>query len=273
MSMRSQTYQYWSCILIDDGSTDGGSELLHSLISHDTRFKLVRNKYPKTFAGPASARNYGLSLARTNLIAFCDIDDLWHPEKLSRQVQFHLHHDLDISVTAYSRFIDSSTNNLLMGPSICPPAELSFPKLVLHNSVPMLTVLISRDLAVTRFEQIPHEDYHFWLSIFRSHTSLKYRCLPELLSLYRVHSNNTSRTKHLLPLWTYNVYRRHGLRIPCALSALITWCLHHLILLISDFIFLPIFPTISIKDYIRQPPRLVNRHNPLYRYTAAMRRP
>ena len=37
--------------------------------------------------GPAGARNAGADVARSDLLAFCDDDDVWHPHKLRRQVE------------------------------------------------------------------------------------------------------------------------------------------------------------------------------------------
>ena len=45
------------------------------------RRRLVEQRH----AGPGAARNVGILAARAPLIAFCDADDLWHPDKLARQ--------------------------------------------------------------------------------------------------------------------------------------------------------------------------------------------
>jgi len=54
---------------------------------------------------PASARNAGIRAAQLPLIAFLDADDLWHPEKLERQVA-HLNSraDLDLSLCVAENF-------------------------------------------------------------------------------------------------------------------------------------------------------------------------
>ncbi|MFQ5583726.1 MAG: glycosyltransferase family 2 protein, partial [Calditrichia bacterium] len=46
-------------------------------------------------AGPSSARNSGVELARGDFIAFLDSDDLWLPEKIERQVDFLADHPED----------------------------------------------------------------------------------------------------------------------------------------------------------------------------------
>jgi len=65
------------CIVVHDG-TEPDREL------EQDRVAVIGNVRSPGLAG---ARNSGISLADTDLVAFCDDDDLWLPDKLSRQVE------------------------------------------------------------------------------------------------------------------------------------------------------------------------------------------
>ena len=64
-------------IVVDDGSTDGTAGVAR-------RFGSAIRVLHQTNAGPAAARNLGLSEARGDFVAFLDADDLWKPDKLAR---------------------------------------------------------------------------------------------------------------------------------------------------------------------------------------------
>jgi len=68
-------------IVVDDGSRDGTGAFLHSVA--DDRLRVIRLS---ASIGPSAARNAGIEAATAPLIAFCDHDDLWAPEKLGSQV-------------------------------------------------------------------------------------------------------------------------------------------------------------------------------------------
>jgi glycosyltransferase involved in cell wall biosynthesis len=89
-SVMSQDYADREIIVVDDGSTDGSEELAWGL---PVRYEWKEN------GGISSARNRGIALARGDLLAFLDADDLWKREKLGRQMERMAANGCDISYT------------------------------------------------------------------------------------------------------------------------------------------------------------------------------
>jgi len=81
--VRAQTFTDFEVIVVDDGSADATCQIARDFAHKDARFRLVC----QANAGVAAARNAGLALARGEFIAPLDADDLWHADKLVRQVQ------------------------------------------------------------------------------------------------------------------------------------------------------------------------------------------
>lgn len=81
-SVRSQSYRNIEIIVVDDGSTDGTVMCVEAHMRADSRIRLLRQQN----AGVAAARNKGVKAASSEYVALTDADDLWHPEKIERQL-------------------------------------------------------------------------------------------------------------------------------------------------------------------------------------------
>ena len=85
-SVRAQTLQPNSVIVVDDGSTDDTPEILDEFAERWSKLRIIRS-VPR---GVSHARNLGLAASDAPFIAFLDSDDIWLPEKLERQMSLFL---------------------------------------------------------------------------------------------------------------------------------------------------------------------------------------
>lgn len=93
-SVLEQTYKNIEIIVINDGSPEDLTSFL-SKYKDSIVYKYQENQ------GPAVARNFGMSIATGDYIAFEDADDLWCPTKLEKQIAFMEQFGFEWSHTGY----------------------------------------------------------------------------------------------------------------------------------------------------------------------------
>jgi glycosyltransferase involved in cell wall biosynthesis len=81
-SIVHQSYDDFELVIVNDGSTDGSSDILRAFDRHDPRVRLIE----RPNRGLIDTRNQLLHEARGDLIAWMDSDDLSHHERIARQV-------------------------------------------------------------------------------------------------------------------------------------------------------------------------------------------
>jgi glycosyltransferase involved in cell wall biosynthesis len=81
-SALAQTLPLHEIVVVDDGSTDGTGDALKARYGERITYVWQSN------AGVSAARNAGMAMARGELFALLDSDDLWAPEKTERQCAY-----------------------------------------------------------------------------------------------------------------------------------------------------------------------------------------
>jgi glycosyltransferase involved in cell wall biosynthesis len=162
-SVLRQTYRDLEVVVCDDGSGDGTAARVEVL---GARVRYVALPHS---GRPGAPRNRGIEVARGELIAFLDDDDLWEPDKLARQVELMDRDGLNLVYTdRLLRFDDGSTSELVVSPAPASPDRLL--DLVLAGHFPSVcSMLVQRTLLqeIDAFDEtlVTGEDLDLWLRI------------------------------------------------------------------------------------------------------------
>lgn len=210
-SVLNQSYTNWELIIVDDCSTDETDNVVQEYLT-DTRIRYLKNERN---SGAAVSRNYALREAKGKWIAFLDSDDLWHPEKLQKQIEFMLANNYHFSYTNYEE-IDEKSNPL--GVFVTGPKKITKQGMYNYCWPGCLTVMYNAEIVgLVQIEDIKkNNDYAMWLKVCR-----KTNChlLNEQLAKYRKRSGSISRhgIKTMIG-WHYKLW--HEAEKKCSVVAL-----------------------------------------------------
>lgn len=186
-SILSQSYKDFELLIVDDGSTDNSSAIVHSY--NDPRIRLIQNNH--NYIG---SLNLLLKEAKGKYIARMDADDRMYPNRL--QVQFDYmesHPKVDILGSGMQCFGENEET--------CEPYRtgevgvLEFMECcaIYHPTVMMRKASIDAADMAYKQEYIYAEDYGFWAEALAK--GLTIANIPDILLEYRVNPFQVSRTK------------------------------------------------------------------------------
>jgi glycosyltransferase involved in cell wall biosynthesis len=192
-SALGQTYTAIEVVVVDDGSTDESWNIVTEAAVQDDRIRVLRG----AGKGPGAARNLGISQARGALIAPMDHDDLWHPEKIARQVKRMQSSSAKVGlVYCWSIHIDEN-DYILPGSNVAEAQGHVTAALARGNFIHTTSsTLIKRYCidAVSGFDAALHpqgaEDWKLYLALSEI---CDFAVLPEYLVGYRQWGGNMSR--------------------------------------------------------------------------------
>lgn len=186
--------------VVDDRSTDGTRDLVQAYSARDPRVRYSQT--PANTGGPAGPRNLGTEQARSEWIAFCDADDLWHPDKLRTQLDCARDHGADLVCTAIEMLHDGHEPRSLEIPlqQPVPVREIGIWQMLLKNRVATSSVLCRRLQAMecggfnVARDMVAVEDYDLWLRMMAGLGARVVR-LEQPLVAYRLLKGSLSASK------------------------------------------------------------------------------
>lgn len=108
-SIVDQSYNNIELVIIDDGSTDGSKEIARHYINKNT--KLIENRVN---SGLSSSLNTGVDIAGGAFIARMDQDDICHPKRIEKQVEF-MQENPNIDLLATSTLVFQAEDKKILG--------------------------------------------------------------------------------------------------------------------------------------------------------------
>jgi glycosyltransferase involved in cell wall biosynthesis len=204
-SALAQSMSRVEVVVVDDGSSDGSGELAESIAGRDSRVRVIRQEN----RGLSGARNTGVRESRGRYVGFLDADDLWLPEKLERQVPL-LAPGRVVFSDAFLMRNDAVSEERIFGAGRVA-AAIDFEALLEQNPIPILTVLVERELLldVGGFDEslLSVEDWDLW---FRLHATgrVSFIGVDESLACYRINAGGLSSDRLRMARWRLKVLEK-----------------------------------------------------------------
>lgn len=183
-SILNQTFKDFELIIINNASTDSTVTIINSYT--DNRIRIANNPVK----GVSSSLNMGLDLATGEFIARMDADDIAHPKRFERQLQYlDNHRDVDICGSWIQHF--GAENGILKAPEKHEriKASMLFLNPMFHPSVMFKKPSFDKFSFEYDEHYVNAEDYILWANAI---DILKFANVPEVLLKYRIHEENAS---------------------------------------------------------------------------------
>lgn len=180
-SIIAQSYKDWEAIVVDDGSSDKTWEIICQYMFRDNRIKGFRFSSNK---GLAAALNYGISFAKSDLIARHDSDDISYPDRLMRQVIFMEENPETDVLGTWGELIDDEEKIWGKLSTPCEPekSDWIFGNMIIHATV-MMRKHVLKKVGGYNENLKRTEDYDLFLRMVAS--GCKIMSIPDYL--YGIH--------------------------------------------------------------------------------------
>jgi glycosyltransferase involved in cell wall biosynthesis len=166
-------------VVVDDGSTDRTAAVAEA---HGPRVRVVR----QANAGVATARNAGIAAATTDLVAFCDADDLLFPHHVEALRNVHPGGRAITTANAYWLFDTGIDPRKTRHDGPIPPVDRQRRGILEQNFVSTMSLfpkVLVDELGPFATDLRHAEDWEFWMRAVLAGVPVRHQ--PRPLALYR----------------------------------------------------------------------------------------
>lgn len=200
-SIMVQSFSDFECIVVDESTHSESARVCEQICTRDSRFRYI---HPKARLGLPGSLNLAISMARGELLARFDSDDICMPDRLALQVEFLRAHP-DISVCGGALDIISSEGKFLAHRGYPQTSPEIVKGMQLTTTIAHPTVMFRKEAIERHGGYNPDfrfaEDLDLWLRWLNA--GLHFANLPQVLVHYR--QNNTRRDQRH---WRFNLRAR-----------------------------------------------------------------
>ena len=185
-------------MIIYDDEDQNDLPFIKKIKKKDKRIKLIINEKN---IGAGLSRNKAIKISKSKYIAFLDADDLWHPAKLKKQINYMEKKKIQITHTSY-HIINKQNKKI----GFREAKKINYASLIKSCDIGLSTVMIKKSLLknnlFSKFKT--KEDYVLWLKLTKKN---EFYPIKTPLTYWRKLNNSLSSSLIQKLIDGYSVYR------------------------------------------------------------------
>lgn len=192
-SILRQTYKNFELIIINDASTDGSLKIINKFVKrYPNKIKLIDLSSNLNKGGDACA-NFGIKKAKGKYIAKMDADDIAHPQRLEKQVEF-LEKNRNIYLVGSNAYVINQKGKIVGEKNEPLTSYEIFKEYIYFNPIIHPTIMFHNKFKKgENFYKIKYSSANDYYTFFTLQCKgFQFSNLPDKLHYYRIYGENTS---------------------------------------------------------------------------------
>ena len=200
-SIDKQTYKNYELIIIYDDRDLTDFHILTRITKKNSKVKIIKNIKNM---GAGYSRNIGIKNSHGEFIAFIDADDIWHKQKIGKQIAFMNNNDIDFSFSNYKKKFPNKIVEVKYKKKL-----IEYKDLLKSCVIGLSTVMIKKN--IINYNLFPNlktqEDFVAWLKITKK--NYKAYNLNSTLVTWNFDKNSLSTNFLQKPFDAFKVYNKY----------------------------------------------------------------